>query len=88
GAAVRLAAGRGARLADLDGRELAGIHPALAEVDLAVLDVDGSLTAKVTPGSTNPAMVAGQLATLWERAAAARAWSTVHRPHLDLGIED
>ncbi|HEX8930294.1 MAG TPA: argininosuccinate lyase, partial [Actinomycetota bacterium] len=87
GAAVRLAAGRGARLADLDDRELAEIHPALAEVDRAVLDVDGSLAAKATPGSTNPAMVADQLATLSERAAAARAWSAAHRPRLDLGIE-
>jgi argininosuccinate lyase len=88
GAAVRLAAGRGARLADLDDRELAEIHPALAEVDRSVLDLDGSLAAKATPGSTNPAMVADQLATLSERAAAARAWSAAHRPHLDLGIED
>jgi hypothetical protein len=33
-------------------------------------------------------MVADQLATLSQRAAAASAWSVAHRPHLDLGIED
>jgi argininosuccinate lyase len=85
GAAVRLAAGRGARLADLDDRELLAIHPALVQVDRAVLDVDGSLAAKATPGSTNPGRVAEQLEILEERAAAARAWAADHRPHLDLG---
>jgi argininosuccinate lyase len=85
GAAVRLVAGRGARLADLDERDLLAIHPALVEVDRAVLDLDGSLAAKATPGSTNPARVAQQLGTLEEVAAAARAWAADHRPHLDLG---
>jgi argininosuccinate lyase len=88
GAAVRLAAGRGARLADLDEAELATVHPKLAEVDRAVLDLDGSLAAKATPGSTNPGMVAAQLAELRERAAAARAWAAAHRPQLDLGTGD
>jgi argininosuccinate lyase len=85
GAAVRLAAGRGARLADLDERDLLAIHLALVEVDRAVLDLDGSLAAKATPGSTNPARVAQQLGTLEEVAAVARAWAADHRPHLDLG---
>lgn len=85
GAAVRLAAGRGARLADLDDRELLAIHPALAGVDRAVLDLDGSLAAKATPGSTNPSEVAGQLEVLAETAAGARAWAAGHRPRLELG---
>jgi len=84
-AAVRLAAGRGARLADLDAAELAAIHPALAEVDLAVLEVRGSLAAKATPGSTHPARVEDQLAVLAVAAANARAWATAFRPTLDLG---
>ena len=82
---LRLAAGRGARLADLDERELLAIHPALAEVDRAVLDLDGSLAAKATPGSTNPSRVAEQLEALSEIAATARTWAAEHRPHLDLG---
>jgi argininosuccinate lyase len=85
GAAVRLAAGRGVRLADLEDGELLAIHPALAEVDRGVLDLDGSLAAKATPGSTSPAEVAEQLRTLSEAATAARAWAAEHRPHLDLG---
>ena len=84
-AAVRLAAGRGARLADLDAAELAAIHPALAEVDLAVLEVRGSLAAKATPGSTHPARVEDQLAVLAVAAANARAWAAAFRPTLDLG---
>jgi argininosuccinate lyase len=88
GAAVRLAAGRGARLADLDDLQLLAIHPALAEVDRAVLDLDGSLAAKATPGSTHPSEVAGQLDGLAAAAADARAWSAGHRPELDLGIGD
>jgi argininosuccinate lyase len=85
GAAVRLAAGRGVRLAELDGPDLLAIHPALVEVHRAVLDLDGSLAAKATPGSTNPARVADQLGTLEEAAAGARAWAADHRPHLELG---
>ena len=86
GAAVRLAAGRGARLAELAAADLRAIHPALAEVDRAVLDLDGSLAAKATPGSTNPARVADQLDALAEAAAAARSWAAAHRPHLDLDL--
>jgi argininosuccinate lyase len=85
GAAVRLAAGRGVRLAELDDSDLLAIHPALVEVDRAVLDPDGSLAAKATPGSTNPGRVADQLGTLEEAAASARAWAADHRPHLELG---
>jgi argininosuccinate lyase len=85
GAAVRIAAGRGARLADLDDPDLLAIHPALAEVDRAVLDLDGSLAAKATPGSTSPGEVAEQLGTLAESAASASAWAAEHRPRLDLG---
>jgi argininosuccinate lyase len=88
GAAVRLAAGRSVRLADLDDQELRAIHPALVQVDRGVLDLDGSLAAKATPGSTNPGRVAEQLARLSELAAAARAWADGHRPRLDLGIGD
>jgi argininosuccinate lyase len=84
-AAVRLASSRGERLADLPHEDLRRIHPTLAEVDRAVLDVDGSLAAKATAGSTNPARVAEQLAALAAGAAAARAWATAFRPHLDLG---
>ncbi len=85
GAAVRLASSRGKRLADLPDGDLRVIHPALAEVDRAVLDVDGSVAAKVTAGSTNPGRVAEQLASLAAAAAAARTWAAGHRPHLDLG---
>jgi argininosuccinate lyase len=88
GAAVRLAAARGARLTDLDEHELLAIHPALVEVDRGVLDLDGSLAAKATPGSTNPERVAAQLARLSELAAGARAWAEGHRPRLDLGVGD
>jgi argininosuccinate lyase len=88
GAAVRLAAGRGARLADLDEHDLLAIHPVLVEVDRGVLDLDGSLAAKATPGSTNPERVAWQLRRLSELAAGAGAWAEEHRPRLDLGIGD
>ena len=85
GAAVRLASGRGVRLADLPDDDLRAVHPALAEVDRAVLDVEGSLAAKVTPGSTSPARVAEQLAPLAAAATAARSWAAAFHPHLDLG---
>lgn len=85
GAAVRLASSRGKRLADLPDDDLRGIHPTLAEVDRSVLDVDGSLAAKVTPGSTNPARVAEQLDAVAAAAATARGWAASFRPHLDLG---
>jgi argininosuccinate lyase len=84
-AAVRQASSRGERLADLPDDRLRAIHPALAQVDRAVLDVDGSLAAKATPGSTNPARVADQLDALASAAEAARAWAAAFRPHLDLG---
>jgi argininosuccinate lyase len=84
-AAVRLAAGRGARLADLDAAELAAVHPALAAADLAVLEVQGSIAAKATPGSTHPSRVADQLTVLSVTADTARTWAAGHRPVLDLG---
>jgi argininosuccinate lyase len=84
-AAVRLAAGRGARLADLGEEELAAVHPALPAVDRGVLEVEGSLAAKATPGSTNPSRVADQLTVLSVAAANARAWAAAFRPTLDLG---
>jgi argininosuccinate lyase len=84
-AAVRLAAARGARLADLDRGELAAVHPALAAADRGVLDVWGSIAAKATPGSTNPSRVADQLVVLEVAAANARAWAAAFRPALDLG---
>jgi argininosuccinate lyase len=84
-AAVRLAAGRDVRLADLDAAELAAIHPALAAADLAVLEVGGSIAAKATPGSTHPSRVADQLTVLQVAAANARAWAASFRPTLDLG---
>jgi argininosuccinate lyase len=86
-AAVRLAAARGARLADLSTDELAAVHPALAAVDRAVLTVDGSLAAKATPGSTNPSRVGDQLAVLEVAASAARTWAAGFRPTLDLGLD-
>jgi argininosuccinate lyase len=84
-AAVRRAAGRGARLADLDHAELAAVHPALAAADPAVLDVGGSIAAKATPGSTHPSRVADQLTVLSVAAANARTWAGAFRPTLDLG---
>jgi argininosuccinate lyase len=84
-AAVRLASDRGARLADLDAAELAVVHPVLAAADLGVLEVDGSLAAKATPGSTHPSRVADQLTVLQVAAANARAWAAAFRPTLDLG---
>ena len=84
-AAVRLAAGRDMRLADLDAAELAAIHPALAAADLAVLEVGGSIAAKATPGSTHPSRVADQLTVLQVAAANARAWAASFRPTMDLG---
>jgi len=84
-AAVRLAAGRDMRLADLDAAELVAIHPALAAADLAVLEVGGSIAAKATPGSTHPSRVADQLTVLQVAAANARAWAASFRPTLDLG---
>jgi argininosuccinate lyase len=85
-AAVRLAAARGTRLADLTSSELEGIHPVLAAADRSVLDIDGSLTAKSTPGSTNPSRVGDQLAVLEVAASAARSWAAGFRPVLDLGL--
>ena len=86
GAAVRLATARGTRLADLSSEDLAGIHPALAEADRSVLSVEGSLAAKATPGSTNPARVGDQLAVLEVAASAAHTWAAGFRPTLDLGL--
>jgi argininosuccinate lyase len=86
-AAVRLATARGARLADLDPSELATIHPTLATADRSVLDIDGSLTAKATPGSTNPTRVGDQLTVLEVAASSARTWATGFRPALDLGLD-
>jgi argininosuccinate lyase len=86
GVAVRLAAERGSRLADLPEADLHDLHPGFGKVDRAVLDLDGSINAKATPGSTNPAQVAAQLATLEAAAGAARAWAEGFRPALDLGI--
>jgi argininosuccinate lyase len=85
-AAVRRAAARGARLADLRRQELAAAHPALATVDRRVLGVAGSLAAKVTPGSTAPSRVADQLVVLEVAAANGRAWAAGFRPVLDLGL--
>jgi argininosuccinate lyase len=85
-AAVRQVGARGARLADLTADELAAVHPALAAADRSVLDVDGSLAAKATPGSTNPSRVGDQLAVLEVAAAAARGWASGFRPTLDLGL--
>ncbi|HEV8653777.1 MAG TPA: argininosuccinate lyase [Actinomycetes bacterium] len=83
--AVRVAAERDTRLADLPTGELAAIHPALAEADPAVLSVDGSLAAKATPGSTAPSRVGEQLVVLSVAAANARGWAGGFRPSLDLG---
>jgi argininosuccinate lyase len=85
-AAVRLAATRGTRLSDLAPGDLAAIHPALPAADRSVLSVDGSLTAKATPGSTNPTRVGDQLAILEVAASAARTWTSGFRPVLDLGL--
>jgi argininosuccinate lyase len=87
GAAVRLAASRGTRLAELDPDVLASIHPALAAADLSVLAIEGSLAAKATPGSTNPSRVDDQLTVLEVAASAARTWSAGFRPVLDLGLD-
>jgi argininosuccinate lyase len=87
GAAVRLAASRGTRLADLDPGDVAAIHPALAAADRSVLAVEGSLAAKATPGSTNPSRVDDQLTVLQVAASAARTWATGFRPALDLGLD-
>jgi argininosuccinate lyase len=84
-AAVRAAAERGARLADLPAEQLAAVHPALAGVDPKVLSVEGSLAAKATPGSTEPSRVAEQLTVLEVTATTARAWAAAFRPTLDLG---
>jgi argininosuccinate lyase len=86
GAAVRLAASRGTRLADLPSEDLTELHPALGTVDRSVLGVDGSLTAKATPGSTNPTRVGDQLTVLEVAASASRSWATGFRPSLDLGL--
>ncbi|HYT25227.1 MAG TPA: argininosuccinate lyase, partial [Actinomycetota bacterium] len=72
GAAVRAAAARGLRLADLPAEDLHAVHPALAGADPAVLSVDGSLAAKAVPGSTAPSRVAEQLTVLSVAAANAR----------------
>ena len=85
-AAVRASAAAGTRLADLDGAALAAIHPALAAADRAVLGVEGSLAAKLTPGSTAPSRVADQLVVLEVAAATARTWAAGFRPVLDLGL--
>jgi argininosuccinate lyase len=84
-AAVRAAAERGARLADLPAEQLAAVHPALAGVDPKVLSVEGSLAAKATPGSTEPSRVVEQLTVLEVTATTARAWAVAFRPTLDLG---
>jgi len=86
GTAVRLAAARGTRLADLPDADLHDLHPGFGKVDRAVLDLDGSINAKATPGSTNPTQVAEQLATLETAATAARSWAERFRPSLDLGL--
>ncbi len=86
-AAVRLATKRSTHLSDLPDADLHDLHPGFGKVDRAVLDLDGSINAKATPGSTNPAQVATQLATLETAATAAHAWAERFRPALDLGLE-
>src|SRR6266540_3647406 len=78
-AAVRAAAERGTRLAGLPADQLAAIHPQLAAAAGEVLSVDGSLAAKVTPGSTEPSRVAEQLTVLEVTTATARAWAVEFR---------
>jgi argininosuccinate lyase len=59
--AVRLAASRGARLADLSLQELQSFAPGVANDVFAVLSVDGSVAARDHVGGTAPSQVRAQV---------------------------
>ena len=64
GRAVAFAETRGAGLEDLSLEELQGFSPLIGEDVYAVLDYEAAVARRVTPGSTGPASVAGQLRTI------------------------
>jgi argininosuccinate lyase len=69
--AVRLAASRGARLADLSLQELQSFAPSVANDVFAVLSVDGSVAARDHVGGTAPNQVRAQVER-WRAALLAR----------------
>ncbi|WP_100444149.1 argininosuccinate lyase [Glycomyces xiaoerkulensis] len=64
---------RGIELHRIDDADLAGISEHLDPSVKAVLDVDGALAARTTPGSTGPKAVADQLAAVREAVERSRA---------------
>ncbi|GAB3657880.1 argininosuccinate lyase [Glycomyces tarimensis] len=75
GACVAHCESRGIELHEIDDADLAGISEHLDPTVKDVLDVDGALAARTTPGSTGPKAVADQLASVREQLATWRSWS-------------
>ncbi|GAA1670926.1 argininosuccinate lyase [Glycomyces endophyticus] len=75
GACVAHCESRGIELHEIDDADLASISPHLDPSVKAVLDVDGALAGRTTPGSTGPKAVADQLARVRDLTASWRAWS-------------
>ena len=76
GACVAHCEARGIELHEIDDADLAGISELLDPSVKAVLDVDGALAARTTPGSTGPKAVADQLASVREQVETWRGWAT------------
>jgi argininosuccinate lyase len=66
---------RGIELHEIADADLASISEHLDPSVKAVLDVDGALAGRTTPGSTGPKAVSDQLAEVRDQVAAWRAWS-------------
>jgi argininosuccinate lyase len=75
GRLVAMCAADGRALGDVTDGELAAVSPFLTPDVRKVLSVQGALAARTTPGSTGPAAVADQLATVNDRLAGWREWS-------------
>ncbi|THV41742.1 argininosuccinate lyase [Glycomyces buryatensis] len=75
GACVAHCEERGIELHEIADADLAGISEHLDPSVKAVLDVDGALAARTTPGSTGPRAVADQLAQVRESVEAWRDWA-------------
>lgn len=75
GACVAHCESRGIELHEIADADLAGISEHLDPAVREVLDVDGALAARTTPGSTGPKAVADQLAAVREQVETWRRWA-------------
>ncbi|SDD14886.1 argininosuccinate lyase [Glycomyces harbinensis] len=75
GACVAHCESKGIELHEIADEDLAAISPDLDPSVKAVLDVDGALAGRTTPGSTGPKAVADQLAQVREDVASWNEWA-------------